>query len=510
MLKLREEHGRFEKYSSSICPECFRKVPMRIFEEGDVIYLEKTCPEHGKFEDVYWGDAELFRWFYDNWYNARYTGIGLENPHEKTVSGCPFDCGLCPQHKTYTVLGIIDVTNRCNMACPICFAYAGAANYVYEPSYQQIVSMIKLLRANKPWACNALQFSGGEPTIRNDLPDLIREAKNAGMSHVEVNSNGLRLAEDIGYLKKIREAGMDTLYLQFDGLREEIYKKLRAKADLVPIKKKVVENAREIGLSSVVLVVTLAKNVNDKDLKDILQYSIENHDVIRCINIQPISMAGRAKKERMRRLRITVPDVIRLLEEQTDGDLSRRDWRPVNWPLPMAKGMKTIKNRSYPEFTMHPMCGAATFLVVDENGSYQPITKYVDVDKFAQIFWEIYYSGIEGKKLRAKMKLLKLLPMVKSDLVRALIKNVVTKGSYEALGELMRRLIMIGIMHFQDVWNLDLDRIQQCAIHYATPDGRIRSFCTYNSIYRNEVENQFAVPIEEWASRTGRKIDKPL
>jgi len=237
------------------------------------------------------------------------------------------------------------VTNRCNMSCPICFAYAGAANYVYEPSYEQIVDMIKLFRANKPWACNALQFSGGEPTLRNDLPDLIKEAKKAGISHVEVNTNGLRLAEDIEYFKKICDAGMDTLYITFDGLREEIHKKLRARTDLVPIKQKVIENARKIGLSSVVLVVTLAKGVNDKDLGDIVQYAVENHDVVRCVNIQPISMAGRAKKEEMRKLRITIPDALKLIEEQTNGAVTKWDWRPVNWPLPVSKGMEIKRTK---------------------------------------------------------------------------------------------------------------------------------------------------------------------
>ena len=507
MLKLDEkEDTEFEAESNSICPECFRKVPMRIYEEGNVIYLEKNCPEHGRFEDVYWGDAELFKWFYEKWFNAKYDGSGLENPQSSVVNGCPFDCGLCPQHKTPTVLGIIDVTNRCNMACPICFAYAGASNYVYEPTYEQIVDMIKLLRSNKPWACNALQFSGGEPTIRNNLPDLIKEAKKAGITHVEVNTNGLRIAEEVEYFRKIRDAGLDTLYLQFDGFREEIYKKLRAKVDLIPLKKKVIENARKVGLESVVLVVTLAKDVNDKDLGQIVGYAIENRDVIRCVNIQPISMAGRAKKEQMRRLRITVPDTMKLIEEQTDGAVTRWDWRPVNWPVPVTKGMGILKNRVYPEFSMHPMCGAATLLIVEKDGSYKPITQYVDVDKFAGIFWDIYHSGAKGKRTIAKMKLLKLLPMVKSDLVRGLLKNVITKGSYEALGDLMRRLVMIGIMHFQDVWNMDLDRVQRCAIHYATPDGKIRSFCTYNSIHRNNVEKKFAVSIPEWTKKTGKEL----
>jgi len=504
-----QEPGKFEAYSTSLCPVCLKKVPMRIYEEDGVIYLEKTCPEHGKFEDVYWGDAELYKWFYKNWNSAEYMGRGLEKPITEVVNGCPFDCGLCPQHKTHTVLGIIDVTNRCNMACPICFAYAGAANYVYEPTYEQIVKMIELLRSNSPWACNALQFSGGEPTLRNDLPDLIKEAKKAGIDHVEVNTNGLRLAEDMDYFKRLLEAGMDTLYLQFDGLREEIYKKLRGRGNLVLIKNQVIENARKLDLKSIVLVVTLAKNVNDKDLGSIIEYATENSDVIRCVNIQPISMAGRARKEEMRELRITIPDALKLIEEQTGGSVSRWDWRPVNWPVPIAKGMEVLKNRMYPEFTMHPMCGAATFIIANEDGTWSPITKHVDVDKFAEILRGIYYLGIKGKKTRAKMELLKFLPMVKSDLIRNLIKNVVTKGSYEALGGLMHRLIMLGIMHFQDVWNFDIDRTQRCAIHYATPDGKLRSFCTYNSIYRDKVEKQFTIPIQEWVNRTGKRISEP-
>ena len=509
MSKL-EGPAKFETNSTSLCPECQRKIPMRIFEEDGVIYLEKSCPEHGKFEDVYWGDAELFKWFYGNWYNARYVGTGIENPHTKTVKGCPFDCGICPQHKTPTILGIIDVTNRCNMACPICFAYVGATNYVYEPTFEQIVDMMKLLRANSPWACNALQFSGGEPTLRNDLPKLIKEAQKTGITHVEVNTNGIRIAEDIDYFKKLLDAGLSTLYLQFDGLREEIYKKTRARTGMVPIKLRVIENARKIGLNSIVLVVTLAKGVNDKDLGDIVDFAVKNHDVVRCINIQPVSMAGKARKEEMRRLRITIPDTMKELEEQTKGAIGKFDWRPVDWPVPISKGMSVIKNKTYPEFTIHPMCGAATFLIIDKDGSYKPIMHYVDVDKFAEVFWDVYYSAVKGKKTIAKMKMLKLLPMAKSDFVRGLIKNVVTKGSYEALGQLMRRIIMIGIMHFQDVWNIDLDRIQKCAIHYVTPDLKIRCFCTYNSIHRPNVEKQFAIPISEWTARTGKKINEPV
>jgi uncharacterized radical SAM superfamily Fe-S cluster-containing enzyme len=170
--------------------------------------------------------------------------------------------------------------------------------------------------------------------------------------------------------------------------------------------------------------------------------------------------------------------------------------------------MGVIKGRVYPEFTIHPMCGAATFLVIEEDGSFKPIMHYVDVDKFADVFWSVYYSGVKGKKTIAKMKMLKLLPMAKHSIVRGLIGDVVRKGSYEALGNFIRSVVMIGIMHFQDVWNMDLDRVQKCAIHYVTPDGKVRCFCTYNSLHRPSVEKQFAVPISEWTKKTGKRLNE--
>lgn len=496
----------FEKYSVSICPECLRRIPMRIYEENGAIYLEKTCPEHGKFEDIYWGDAELYKQFEKKWNTAKYTGTGIENPRTEIVNGCPFDCGICPQHKSPTILGIIDVTNRCNMACPICFAYAGAANYVYEPTYQQIVEMIKNLRKNSPWPANALQFSGGEPTLRDDLPDLIKEAKAAGMKHVEVNTNGIRLAEDIEYFKKLREAGMDTIYLQFDGLREEIYKKLRKRSDLPQIKQKVIENARQIGHKSIVLVVTFAKGVNDGDLGNVINYAIQNYDVVRCVNIQPLSMAGRANKQEMHKLRITIPDAINLIEKQTNGKITKNDWKSVNWPLPIIKGMETLKRKAYPEFTMHPHCGAATFLHIQDH-NYTPMTQLIDTDKLDQTFWNLYYDIAKGKKKKATLEATKLLPYAKNNTIKNLIKNIITTGNYEALANLMYNTIMIGIMHFQDRFNMDLDRVQRCVIHYSLPDGTIRCFCTYNSIHRPVVERAFAVSVDEWMKRTGKRVN---
>ncbi len=211
------------KPTRSICPECLKAIDATIYEDDGKVFIKKDCPEHGHFQELYWSD-------YDQYVRAekfRYDGDGMANPRTEKKNGCPYDCGICPEHKSHTALAIIDVTNRCNLTCPVCFANAAAAGYVYEPTKEQIMGMLENLRANKPVAATALQFSGGEPTIRKELFDFVRKAKELGFSHVEVNTNGLRLSQSVEYCKQLKEAGVSTIYLQFDGLTPEVYKFIR-------------------------------------------------------------------------------------------------------------------------------------------------------------------------------------------------------------------------------------------------------------------------------------------
>lgn len=214
---------RLLKETKSLCPECLAVIDARVLEDGGRVKMVKTCSQHGTFEDTYWSDYEQYARFEK--YEA--LGDGLSNPRTKKTKGCPYDCGICPEHKSQTVLAIIDITNRCNLRCPICFANAASAGYVYEPTYDQIVEMMKNLRQNRPMAPVALQFSGGEPTIREDLPKLVEKAKELGFDHVEVNTNGLRLSQSADYIKELMQKGADTFYLQFDGLTDDVYMKTR-------------------------------------------------------------------------------------------------------------------------------------------------------------------------------------------------------------------------------------------------------------------------------------------
>ena len=492
------------KNTKSICPECLKVLDATIFEDGGKVYIKKECPEHGSFQELYWSD-------YDQYLRAeklRYDGDGLNNPRTKTDKGCPYDCGICPEHKSHTSLAIIDITNRCNLTCPVCFANAAAAGYVYEPTKEQVTGMLENLRANDPVPATALQFSGGEPTIRNDLTDFVRKAKELGFRHVEVNTNGLRLAQSVDYCKQLKEAGVSTVYLQFDGLTPEVYKFIRG-VDLLDIKMKAIENCRKAGLHSIVLVVTLVKGVNDSQLGDIINFAVKNFDIVRCINVQPVSLCGRLPQKERDRMRITIPDFMRLCEEQTDGKIKVSDFYPVPTVVPVSKAVGALQDKRYVEFTAHPHCGMATYLFI-EKGDIIPITRYANVDKFVATMKKVDENASEGSKKKAKLRLLGAVRHVKFSFLRKYLLRVLTEGSYNSLGDLQRKTILLSSMHFMDPYNFDLERVQRCVIHYAVPDGRIIPFCAMNSIHRPEVEKKLGVPLKEWKNKHKVEISQPL
>ena len=492
------------KNTKTICPECLKVLEAEIFEDGGKVFIKKTCPEHGAFQELYWSDYEQ----YMRAEKFRYDGEGIGNPRTKTVNGCPYDCGICPEHKSHTALAIIDVTNRCNLKCPVCFANAAAAGYVYEPTREQVTGMLENLRATEPVPATALQFSGGEPTIRNDLFDLVREAKELGFRHVEVNTNGVRISQSVEYAKELKAAGVSTVYLQFDGLTADPYKFIRG-LDLLETKMKAVQNLREAGFSSVVLVVTLVKGVNDSQLGDIIDFAVKNFDVIRCINVQPVSLCGRLPQQERDRMRITIPDFMRSVEEQTEGKIKVSDFYPVPTVVPVSKAVGALKDKRYVEFTAHPHCGMATYLLV-EKGKITPITRYAKVDKFIAAMKKAYENAAKGSKSKAKLRMIGAMRHVKFNFLRKYILRVLTDGDYKALGDLQRNAILLSAMHFMDPYNFDLERVQRCVIHYAVPDGRIIPFCTMNSIHRPEVEKKLGVPIKEWRSKHKVEISQPF
>jgi uncharacterized radical SAM superfamily Fe-S cluster-containing enzyme len=489
---------RLLKETKSLCPECLAVIDAKVIEDNGSVKIVKTCKEHGSFEDTYWSDYEQYMRFE----KYEWVGDGISNPRTKTERSCPYDCGICPEHRSQTVLAIIDITNRCNLRCPVCFANAAATGYVYEPTREQIDEMLRNLRRNEPVAPTALQFSGGEPTVREDLTELVKRAKELGFDHVEINTNGIKISEDANYIKRLMEAGADTFYLQFDGLDDDVYRKTRG-VPLLDVKLRAIENARKVGLDSVVLVPTLVRGVNDHQIGDLIRFAAKNCDVVRGVNFQPVSLCGRIDRSRLKEMRITISDFLKLAEEQTNGDVKVSDFYPVPVVVPVAKAVGSLKGRRYSEFTAHQHCGAATFIFV-ENGKITPITKYANVDKFMNSMKKVHELASKGRKTQARLQLMAAMRYVSLGMLRDLMAAVLTSGTYEALGKMMRKMVMIGSMHFMDPYNFDLQRVQRCCIHYAVPDGRIIPFCTMNSIHRAGVEQKFSTPVGEWkGAKTG-------
>jgi len=488
------------KKTKSLCPECLKVVEAEVYQKDDKVMVKKECSEHGEFNNVYWSSNEL----YELAKESNFKGEGVENPQTPVNEGCPLDCGLCPDHQSHTILGLIDVTNRCNMKCPVCFANAAVSKYIYEPSYEEIRQMLKNLRGNEPVSAPAIQFAGGEPTVRKDIVDLVKLAKEEGFSHTQIATNGIKLAKDPELVKELKEAGLNTVYLQFDGVTEEPYINNRGR-NILPIKLEAIDNCRKEKLG-IVLVPTVVKGVNDDQIGDIIKFAVKNIDVIRGVNFQPISFAGRTPADEVEKQRVTIPDFEQMVEKQTDSKIKIEDFHPASSVFPISEFIEALEGEPQVTFTCHPHCGAATYVFID-NGDIIPITQFIDVDRFFDLLSksaeDIKDGGLTGKAktlARATVELPRTVDRSKAPSsidIKNILLQVFKERSYSALGDFHHNTLLIACMHFMDPWNFDCDRVKRCVIHYAVPDGRIIPFCTMNTLYREQIEKKHAKPFKE-------------
>ena len=486
----------------SLCPECLNVIDATFYDDEGKVIMKKTCPEHGEFTDTVWSDTE----YYIKAKKYRHDGNGVETVNNPNHKGCPYDCGLCENHLTTTLLANVDLTNRCNMKCPICFANAAASGIVLEPSREKITEILENLASQKPVRCYAVQFSGGEPTVRDDFPEIIKEAKRLGFTQIQVATNGRRFAKDPEYANNVREAGINTVYFSFDGTKEGPYIQARG-FNALPEKLKALDVMRETGYTSVVLVPTLVKGVNDDQVGDIVRFGLDNADMVKGINFQPVSFSGRIDKEDLKSMRITIPDLARLLDEQTDGQIGKEDLYPV--PCVACVSDLISAWQHIPQFTLtcHEHCGVGTYLF-EIDGEIRPITRFVDVEGLFGMLDDMkdkLENGGKITKVRIAARLTKDIPKLidnskapKGLNMRNLLLNILTNGSVGDTAAFHNKTMFLGAMHFMDPYNFDLSRVRRCGIHYGLPDGRIVPFCSYNSIHRAKFEAEYGVPIEEW------------
>lgn len=499
------------KKIDSLCPECLKVIPATMLEKDGRVYMEKNCPEHGFVRDLVYSDAELYkkaeRWTYED-------GEGVLNPQIKGAKTCPTDCGLCDLHLSHAALANVDLTNRCNLRCPICFANANVQGYVYEPTYEQVVEMLGTVRNIKPVFPPAVQFSGGEPTIHPRFLDILRAARSMGFSHLQIASNGIRMAKDPEFAKQAKEAGLYTMYLQFDGVGDEVYKKTRGMSGLWALKQQAVENARKADLR-IVLVPTIIKTINDDQVGKIVQYVIDNSDVMSGISFQPVSFTGRISREERERQRYTLSDLAHDIEDQTGYLKAREDWYPLSVTSPFSKLLSAIWKHEAMKITSHADCGIGSYLFVNnKTKSVTPITKLIDIEGFTMDLNKLVKQKIANIRsltaISAQHLLKKHFRMGEAkdgmtpQICLELFQGVVDKEAQQRVDIIYDwNMLLLGGMHFQDSYNYNVDRVKRCCIHYAAPNGRIYPFCTYNSgpIFREKIEREFSVPLEEWRRR---------
>jgi hypothetical protein len=452
--------------TESVCPECLQRVKAERIRENTDIYLVKTCPQHCYFKTIVWRGEPS----YESW---AVTGKSPSQPpvcgSEKT-RGCPFDCGLCPDHQQRTCCVLLEVTQRCNLACPFCFA--AAPNVQPDPSLDAIEGWYRmLLAAGGPFN---IQLSGGEPTLRDDLPEIIAMAHSLGFSFVQLNTNGLRLAEDADYLHRLKQAGLDCVFLQFDGVTDDVYERIRGTA-LLQAKLETIRRCRKEQLG-VVLVPTLVPGINIGQIGEIIRLAIEEMPVVRAVHFQPVSYFGRYPGKPWGRPsdndRITLPEVMRQIERQTAGKI---------------KG-KIKASDFYPPSAENAYCSFQGKFVLQPDGELKSSPKR--------------QAGCCSSVGQSPLTLVQLgnnLPVAEDGSKRAQqfvaqqwafpateppVSDPSSPMNVESLDAFLRdekeNTLSISGMAFQDAWNLDLERLRECFIHVVSPDRRLVPLCAYN------------------------------
>ena len=423
--------------TESVCPVCLRVLPAEKRSEPDGIYLDKTCPEHGKFSSLIWeGDMRSYLFWPTK--NSAVEQPVDGKPHER---GCPYDCGLCEEHRTKGCCVLLELTKRCNLRCPVCFASAGAGE-ASELTLSQIEQQYDYLMAHGgPFN---IQLSGGEPTMREDLPEIIRLGREKGFSFFQLNTNGLRLASEPGYGQSLKAAGLNTVFLQFDGVTDAVYETLRGRA-LLREKERAIDNCAAAGLG-VVLVPVIAAGVNEDQVGAILRYALARMPAVRGVHFQPLSYFGRCGLERPEKP-VTIPKMLRLLEEQTEGLLHACDFGGGGAENPYCSFHASYLRKADGSLKALKRKADSGCCCVSSDDSRQAVASQWsgEAEEFAQ----------DGELLETSS--------LDAFLEHARLNTFAVSG-----------------MVFQDAWNLDLKRLQRCYICEMDSRYGMVPFCAYN------------------------------
>ncbi len=313
-----QELSEQARHTYSVCPVCLKRIPAeRELRDGE-IYLTKTCPEHGTFSSVIWRN----RMDFEDWRGDRPPVGKDENVN------CPTGCGLCPDHQRGTCCTLLEITDRCNMNCTFCFAEPDGKK---DPALETVKRWIDDL--TDPGK-TLLQLSGGEPTVRDDLPEIVAYAKHVGCKYVQLNSNGLRLAEEEDFVRRLAEAGLSFVFMQFDGVEDTVYEKLRRRP-MLEVKKKAIANCGKYGIG-VTLVPVIVPGVNTDQIGDIIRFAVERSPYVRGVHFQPVSYFGRIPEIPRDEDRFTLDELMDEVVRQSGGLVKADNLAPSCCDHPMC------------------------------------------------------------------------------------------------------------------------------------------------------------------------------
>lgn len=441
-------------FTLSLCPTCLKRIDAKIVFEEDKVFMLKRCPEHGRSKVLIADDIEYYK-------NIRNYNKSSEFPHKfntATDYGCPYDCGLCPDHEQHSCLSIIEVTDRCNLTCPTCYA-SSSPGYGRHRTLDEIKKMLDIIVANEIEP-DVVQISGGEPTVHPQFFEILDYAKQLPIRHLMVNTNGLRIAKDIEFTKQLASYMPDfEIYLQFDSLNPKVLEKLRGQ-DLSSVRLKAIEKLNQFNLSTT-LVVTLEKGLNDGEIGEIIDFATRQK-CVRGVTLQPTQIAGRLEDFDAQTNRITLTEVRRKILEQypvfNEDDLI---------PVPC-----------------NPDALVMGYALKSDEGIL-PLTRYINpADLLNKGKNTIVYE--QDTELHGKM--LELFSTGNS--VEVANKNL--KSIMCCLPEIdapdlgYDNLFRVIIMQFIDAYNFDVRSIKKSCVHIVDKNYKIIPFETMNLFYRDD------------------------
>ncbi len=440
--------------TQSLCPLCLRRLnaTYELAPDSSSVLLCKTCPDHGLFQTPVWRETESGLDSvpdFAKWRQPK-TPSFPHSPATARKEGCPFDCGLCPEHGQHTCIGLLEVTLRCNMRCPVCYAAAGADSLSTDPSLSDLAARLDALK-KASGSCH-VQISGGEATLREDLPEIVALARERGFALVQLNTNGLKLAEEPSYARQLKAAGLESVYLQWDAASDAACRPLRGR-DCLDFKRRAVAHCAEAGLG-VVLVATVLAGANDHELGELLRLALSLGPAVRGLHLQPAAFFGRYPGDLLDTPRLTLADVMNALIRQVPDLVRPEHLRPPHCEHELCSFSATYRRTASGVLEwLHQKADCCTGDPALQGASLLPLA--AEGSKSAKRFLSLHWKAAEADCCTEQDR------------------------RFLAQSGLSQHFTLSG-MAFQDALSLDLERVRGCCIHVVRADGRLIPFCLHN------------------------------